>query len=971
MIIDDYLESQAKLTEKFGDCIVLYAVGSFYEIYSLSEEFIQRIGDLLNIIVTRKNKSNPIVDRGNHYLCGFPTVSLPRFLNVLLQNNLTVAIYVQEKTGNEVTRSLTATYSPTTVMEENGAGQSSFDANILMTIAFQKDKDWRTGRETVALGAVAVDLSTGKSWAYQTLAATDRLCASQDALRLLKTFQPREILLITGEEDARTDPKHGDIEETLEIKGRMIHRIETFPSAITKVGYQNHVLSASFPETQMLTPIEFVNLENKPLASTCLVHTLLFIKDHDEGILKKMCVPVVMNDVAHMLLENNAIQQLNVLPSPGSAKSATGSLFDIVQFCCTNFGRRELKSRLIMPLLEKDAIEERQGEIERMLEDRKFEAVQEHLKGIIDIERLHRKLSLNKISPYEVHQLLNSYKKCTSLFDCLSSLRIETDITSLKERTTALANVISDTFDLEEIQKFSLHAMNNLEVSFLRREVSSEADHYSDLIAKELRALEDLRAALNAILDKNEKIVRLEYSDKDGHYYFVLTKKRAETLKRALPARVTFSGVTMEREEFCFEYSKSQVAKITSNRMRESSDSIMLHKEKLSRACRNKFNEFVEEFSRNLPVFEALVEKLTSIDVAAGGALCAFKYGYTKPTIEAGDETSFVEVESLRHPIIERLQTGIDYVPNDVCLGKGGMDGMLLYGINSSGKSSLMKALGLAVILAQAGLYVPARRMRICPFEKLMTRILSHDNLWKQQSSFTYEMQEVKGIVSGANRRTLVLGDELANSTETTSGIAIVATSIMRLSTLNAKFLLSSHLHELADMSQVTTLSNVGCYHLECRYDANTDTLMYDRMLKPGSGNARYGIEVCAASGFDAEFIKVANQIRQEIIEGPATCKKSRYNARLMVRECSVCGRKDKLETHHIVQQKYADAQGMLQDGKQKNELSNLCVLCETCHDKLHNEDGIKISGWKMTNKGKRLQSDDGPFEQFRFKGNS
>ena len=970
MIIDDYLEAQSRLTHKFGDCIVLFAVGSFYEIYSLSEEFIQRIGELLNIIVTRKNKQNPIIDRSNHYLCGFPTASLPRFLNVLLQNNLTVAVYEQEKTGNEVTRTLAATYSPTTIMEETGP--SSFDANILMTVAFQKDKDWRTGKETVALGAVAIDLSTGKTWIYQTLAATDRLCANQDALRLLKAFQPREILLVTGEEDViRADAKRVDLEETLEIKGRMIHRIETFPSAITKVGYQNHVLSVSFPETQMLTPIEFVNLENKPLASTCLVHTLLFIRDHDESILKKLCVPVVMNDVAHMLLENNAIQQLNVLPVPGGVKSATGSLFDVVQFCCTNFGRRELKSRLIMPLVDKDAIEKRQDEIEQMLEGRKFEAVQDKLKGIIDIERLHRKLSLSKISPYEVYQLLTSYNKCIVLFDCLTSLKIETDVNSLKERTHKLTEIISNTFDLEQMQKYNLLAMNNLEVSFLKEGVSAEADHFYALISEDLGVLETLRANLNALLDKNEKVIRLEYSDKDGHYSFALTKKRAETLKRALPPNMKFSGMSMDRDEFSFEYFKSQTAKITSNKMRESSDSIMLNKENLSRACKAKFNEFVEEFSKSFPVFEALVEKLTSIDIAAGGAMCASKYGYIRPTIDASEGPSFVETEKLRHPIIERLQTGIEYVPNDISLGERNMDGILLYGINSSGKSSLMKALGLAVILAQAGQFVPAKRMRICPFEKLMTRILSHDNLWKSQSSFACEMQELKGIMSGADSRTLVLGDELANSTETTSGIAIVAASIMKLSSLNAKFLLSSHLHELADMSQITALSNVTCLHLECRYDANTDTLIYDRVLKPGSGNARYGIEVCAASGFDSEFIKIANQIRQDIIESPTSSKKSRYNARLMVRECSVCGRKDKLETHHIVQQKYADKHGMLHDGKQKNDLSNLCVLCEACHDKLHNEDGVEISGWKMTNRGKRLQKDESPFEQFKFKGGS
>ena len=966
MIIDDYLESQAKLTEKYGNCVVLYAVGSFYEIYSLSEEFIQWIGDLLNIIVTRRNKLNPVIDRTNHYMCGFPTVSLPRFMNVLLQSNLTVAVYDQEKTGNEVTRFLTATYSPSTVTEDS-AGSASFDANNLMTVALQKEKDWRTGKETVALGVVVIDLSTGRSWTYQTVAATDRLCAMQDALRLLKTFQPREILLVTGEEDAS---RNDSLEETLEIKGRMVHRTQSFPSSITKIAYQNQVLSMSFPDTQMLTPIEFINLENKPLASTCLVHTLHFIREHDESILQRLRPPIVMNDVAHMLLENNAIQQLNVVPSPGGIKSSTGSLFDVVQFCSTNFGKRALKARLMMPLVEIDAIQSRLDKIAQMLEGEKFKAVQAHLTGIIDLERLHRKVFLNKVSPHEIYLLHSSYTKCTRLFECIHDLSIELESNQIEVELAAMLFDINKTFDLEELQKLNLQTLNSLDRSFLKRDVCVEADRFSDFISKDMRALEELRQNLNRLLDKTEKVVKLEYSDKDGHYYFALTKKRAETLKKNLPDRLAFLETFVSRDELIFEFSRSQTAKITASRLREISDSIMLNKEKLCRHCKSTFNAFVKKISKNELVFDTLVDKLTSLDIAASSAMCAYKYNYVRPIIN-GTGPSFVEVESLRHPIIERLQTGIDYVPNDVSLGKGNVNGMLLYGINSSGKSSLMKALGLAVILAQAGFYVPAKAMMIHPFEKLMTRILSHDNLWKSLSSFACEMQELRGILSRADDSTLVLGDELANSTETTSGISIVAASIKRLSTLNAKFLLSSHLHELADMSIITSLSKVQTFHLECRYDLETETLIYDRTLKHGSGNARYGIEVCAASGFDDEFIKEANAIRQEIIHCTTSCKKSRYNTRLMIRECSLCGKKSTLETHHIIQQKDADKRGLLPDGKHKNELSNLCVLCETCHDSLHTQGGVKITGWKMTSKGKKLQKSDNPFDDFRYTGQS
>ena len=132
----------------------------------------------------------------------------------------------------------------------------------------------------------------------------------------------------------------------------------------------------------------------------------------------------------------------------------------------------------------------------------------------------------------------------------------------------------------------------------------------------------------------------------------------------------------------------------------------------------------------------------------------------------------------MRHPIIERLDRGTVYVPNDISIGLAddiAQTGMLLYGTNASGKSSLMKAVGLNIIMAQAGFYVAAEEFEYIPYQRLFTRILNADNIFRGESSFAVEMGELRGILKRANGNSLVLGDELCSGTENTSAQSIFA----------------------------------------------------------------------------------------------------------------------------------------------------------------------------------------------------
>ena len=161
---------------------------------------------------------------------------------------------------------------------------------------------------------------------------------------------------------------------------------------------------------------------------------------------------------------------------------------------------------------------------------------------------------------------------------------------------------------------------------------------------------------------------------------------------------------------------------------------------------------------------------------------------------------------------------------------------MLLFGTNASGKSSLMKGIGLNIILAQAGFYVACKEFRYNPYHYLFTRINNNDNIFKGESSFAVEMGELRNILKRSNDKSLVLGDELCSGTENISALSIFSSSVVKLNERKTNFVFATHLHDLCKIKEVTELEKVKMYHLKVIFDNETGELVYDRKLEEGNG---------------------------------------------------------------------------------------------------------------------------------------
>jgi DNA mismatch repair protein MutS len=353
----------------------------------------------------------------------------------------------------------------------------------------------------------------------------------------------------------------------------------------------------------------------------------------------------------------------------------------------------------------------------------------------------------------------------------------------------------------------------------------------------------------------------------------------------------------------------------------------------LDKVLKEEYTPICDTLWESIKPLSEWISWIGDIDCTLSLATVSQKLGWSKPSL------GNLDIQGLRHPLLEAANTRTQYVSHSVSFSD---KGWLIYGVNASGKSSLMKATGIAVILAQAGSFVPATSMSLRPYDAAFSRIWTHDNIWAGLSSFAVEVTELSDILRLSTNTSLVLGDEVCSGTESSSATALVAATIEALQAKGTHFMFATHLHDLLKVPGLC--EKVAIWHLRV-ITMPDGKLVYDRSLQPGSGSSSYGLEVAKAMGLPFEIIQRAHEIRRGI-EGTATVQdapKSRYNSQIQRRACELCGSQDvrQLEVHHIEEQAKGGS----------NKQRNLAVLCEGCHDDHHNKK-IEVPPLTQTSEG-------------------
>jgi DNA mismatch repair protein MutS len=920
MIIDDYLNYQDNYTKKYGEMtVILMQVGSFFELYSVIENcpFLYKIGDICNIQISRKNKTIKEVSKNNPLMAGFPLYVLNKFIQILLQNNFTIVLIEQISPPPNPERKITEIISPST-----NINITTKKSNYILVFYFEVIND------LLIVGISGVDLTTGKCFIYENGATSrDKQITLDECYRILSIYNPTEILLLSDDID---DIYKIQILNIININNCLIHKKFNnydFLSYIKKIEFQNKILEKAYENKTMLSIIEYLNLEKYGIGILSFCCLLQFAYEHNSDIIKELNIPEVIENSKILTIEYNSSLQLNIISNNENERP----LLDILNRCSTAFGSRGFKERLLNPINNNEELEKRYNKIEELLKDNIYKKINKSLNGIIDLERVKRKILLKKLNPCEWNSIVNSLENAIEAFEYINEKH---EINIILEKIKVL--------DLEEASKYNL---NEIKTNIFIKGYNENLDNLTNIYNNNIELLNTIVSYITKLDDSSCK---LDCNDREG-FYISITKKR-------------FENAYKKDKNYMNKFDKKLMTnnttyKLTSKDINDISRIIETTQNDIQIIIIKEYLNFLEKFiNENKKIFDDIIIKLTDLDINTCNAKNSIDYCYHKPIIDKDSTNSYINAENIRHPIIERLITDVEYIGNDISLNQ---NGILLYGINASGKSSFMKAIGLSIIMAQSGMYVPSTNFKYHPYSHIMTRICGNDNIYKGMSSFVVEMTELRNILQRADNNSLIIGDEICCGTEAISGIAIVSSAIKELIEKKASFIFTSHLHELTSISIIkdNIENNLKIYHMHIEIEDGK--IIYERKLQKGQGSNVYGIDVCKSLDMPLNFMKNAELIRKElqgISNTIINTKSSNYNTSCIVDICEICKKNKAIETHHINYQLNADKNGNFSNFN-KNENHNLVSICEECHKKEHKGE-IGIIGYKQTSEGIKLEID-------------
>ena len=995
-IIQEYLKLTKELKENYGDkSLVLMQVGSFFECYAILQKdgtyigsSIKEFAEINDMIIAKKNMC---VSGENVVMAGFGLAQLEKYIKKMQDNGFTIAVYNQNSSSKNTTRSLSCIYSPGTFFSQ----ESNEISNNITCIWLHYTGKNKIVNEQITIGVSNIDIYTGKSNIYEFSNEYNNFPSTYDNLeKFISVNKPKECILISNLNEEFIN----QIINFINLNSIQIHKIvlnnQSKENTLYKQAlncqqqiYQNEILKKFFKSESLLIDEYYYT----SIASQSFCFLLEYIYRHNPNLIENIDKPIKEHSNDKLILANHSLKQLNIL-SDDRYVGKLGSVQKFLNNCVTTMGEREFNNRLLNPITNIDILNRSYNITQHVIDNNNiWEIFRKTLTNMRDIEKIKRKISMNKFSPKDI-TILNSnidilkdcykeIKKDNYLFKFINSI-ISLDFESNCKKYQEFFKKHFFLNKMENLDDLTTEKLNswidNINICFIKKNINLELDNKVRNCLDSKEKLETIKNYFSNIIQDYEKNTKTndfvkihECSKMDP--ILIGTKRRILILKNNLEKikereiKLTFTSKYSQKNEDFFlnldllefksyggnqsnlTISSSQIIKLT-NTIQSSKDfliqeiikvykDIILDFRKLS-INSNNTNEFV--------FIEDLIKLTKECDILQCKAYLAVKYNYCKPQIIENDY-SFVEFEKIRHCLIEQLNTNEIYVTNDLDLGLS-QKGILLYGTNAVGKTSFIKAIGISIIMAQAGLFVPCSIFKFKPYNYIFTRILGNDNIFKGLSTFAVEMSELRTILKYSDKNSLILGDELCSGTESSSALSIFTAGLEKLHEIGASFIFATHFHEIINYKEIELLENLKAFHMSVIYDESSKKLIYDRKLKLGPGKNMYGLEVCKSLDLPLNFLERAHSLRQKYNNDILILdqEKSRYNKNKIKNICEICNKNRGTEIHHLQYQKYSD-NGYINNEFNVNHKANLINICENCHQKIHKDNKqFKIS--KTTN---------------------
>jgi DNA mismatch repair protein MutS len=843
------MRQYAAIKKEHPNALLFFRLGDFYELFFDDAVLASRE---LQITLTSRNKEKGIAIP----MCGVPYHAAEGYISKLIRRGFKVAVCEQVEDARLATKLVRR--EVTRVVTPGTAADSSLNAeenNFLAAVATVGD----------CAGFAALDLSTGEFRATEFKGES----AGRRIQEELEQLRPKEMLygssaplleLSVGVQMRSFAPRDGP-----EARSRTDDRPSTSTAPVARVsgsGWAETPLDDWIFAPDHAIPLlenhfgvlslEGFGLAGKPAAASAAGAILYYIRSTQRGTLDHVDRIGFYERQNCLVLDAVTVRNLELIEplftTTFAGTDAGVTLFRCMDATVTPMGKRLLRTWMLRPSLDLAEINGRLESVEVQLKDSvRREELRRSLDGILDLERLLSRVTLETANPRDVLALAASLARIPKVRTVLAGLAAA--------RLSTLHGAIDELGDLREKIEGTLVPEPPLTLSdggVIAAGVDKDLDELRDLSrnSKQYLAQVETRERERTGIGS----LKVKFNSIFG-YYIEISK-----------ANLHLSPADYERKQTLVN-----AERFTTPELKEYESKILDAQEKIVEIERRLFAELRSAIAAEAKRIRQTALALAEVDVLGCLAHIAALRNYCRPKFEEkvdetekAEDVGDLEIVEGRHPVIElqELAAGSErFVPNELFLNASTHNIVVLTGPNMGGKSTYLRQAALIVIMAQMGSFVPARAVRMGIVDRVFTRIGASDNLARGRSTFMVEMTETAAILHTATARSLILLDEVGRGTSTYDGLAIAWAAIEYLhARVRAKTLFATHYFELTELAE--QLSGVKNYHVSVKEAGGS--VVFLRRVEPGAADRSYGIEVAKLAGLPNEVVVRAREVLAE-----------------------------------------------------------------------------------------------------------
>jgi DNA mismatch repair protein MutS len=800
------MQQYLEIKADYPDAILFFRLGDFYEMFMDDAVLASRI---LDITLTARNKGAA----EEIPLCGIPFHSCQPYIAKLVQHGHNVAICEQVEDPKAakgiVKRAVVRVVTPGLVVDTDTLDPRR--NNYLMAVTLTDER----------YGVAFVDITTGEF-------RVTELCDPDSTAGEILSRAPAEVLLVEGEAG---EPLLDALHNTLQ--GRTVKRLPDWVAAEDRA---RQILLEFFPGSSL----EGFGCHDKPGALQAAGMVLHYLEETQKSAVSHLQALQTYHVRDHMVLDDFTRRNLELTETLHDG-GRRGSLLGVMDRTVTAMGARKLRHWMTHPLVDLASIEKRHGAVEELVQESLCrDDLRNILDAVYDLERLNGRIAMATGNAKDLSALRLSLEKLPEVVELLGKVNspLLTELRTSLDLLPDMVSLISST--IVDDPPFVLR-----EGGLIREGFNTELD--------ELRSISREGKGWIARLEQEEKertgipSLKVRYNKVFGYYI-----------------EVTKSYLGRVPEDYQRKQTLANAERFITPTLKEYEEKVLGAEDRLVEIEYDLFQDVRRQVAQEGSRIQATAEKVAVLDVLLGLADLAHEHNYCRPLM---DESTELLIEDGRHPVIETMNLGERFVPNDVHMDTDQRQILIITGPNMAGKSTFMRQVALLVLMAQMGSLVPAKKAHIGVVDRIFTRVGASDNLARGQSTFMVEMTEAANILNHATPRSLIVLDEIGRGTSTFDGVSIawaVAEYLHDNSKVAAKTLFATHYHELTDLAQ--TRERVQNYNVAVK-EWNDQIVFLRRIVKGGASHS-YGIQVARLAGLPATVIDRAKEVLRNLESG-------------------------------------------------------------------------------------------------------